>query len=231
MNELKISDACLVDYYETPTRRVNNRVSSMRNPHNRDKMCVYRKALFNTLERFRPKVCIEIGTHTGNTTKVFQDYFDRYRPDGVLITCDIKKFADFSNLKNVRQVLVAHHTENVQKFHPAVTDAELVHKPSESVKTNIDIIRKELLDAGEELADFAFVDGDHQTQSIINDMAIVEALLKDPKLILIDDTKEEIHECSLYYETSIRGSDDYIAYDFDDWKQFVGCSLVMKKQK
>jgi hypothetical protein len=135
-------------------------------------------------------------------------------------------------MKNVRPLIVAHHTTNIRKFHQ-VNDDELlmgsVDKIDDPVSRNIDLIRKTLLAAGEDAVDFSFVDGDHQTQAFINDMAISEAVLRDPKLIMIDDSKEEIHECSFHYDTIIRNDPSYQTYDYEDWEQFVGCSLVVKR--
>lgn len=230
--DLKVPSTNLVNSYEVPTRRVNTRITRPRHPENMDKRCVYHKALYNTLVKFGPRVCLEIGTHTGGTTAVFQRYFDDSRPDGLLITCDIKKFVDLKHMKNVHQLIVAHHTSNIRKFH-RVNDEELltgsVDSIDDPVKRNVDLIKRALEVHGEELVDFSFVDGDHQTQAFVNDMAISEAVLRDPKLIMIDDSKEEIHECSLHYDKVIRNDPSYQTYDYEDWDQFVGCSLVVKR--
>ena len=85
---------------------------------NEKKLCFYQKALYATLCTLKPKICIEIGTHTGGTTQVFQQYFDDNNlSDGLLLTCDIKKYVDLSHLKNVKQLIVSHHVENIQSFH------------------------------------------------------------------------------------------------------------------
>jgi len=185
--------------------------------------CYYLKALYSTLVHFRPKVCLEIGTHTGKSSRVFQKYFDDYMPDGLLITCDIKKYVDLSSLKNVRQIIVSHHIPDIDRLHN-VDSASLVFNDKESTKTNIDLIKKE-----SQLYDFAFIDGDHTRISFLKDLEICESVLSHPMNILIDDTKEPVHECKSVYENEIRKSSLYECYDFEDWDVFVGCSLIKRR--
>jgi len=187
------------------------------------KACHYKKALFNTLVELRPKFCLEIGTHKGSSAEVFQNYFDKFEPNGLLVTCDIKKYVDLKNLKNVKQIIVAHHINDISSFHN-IKKQELKYSFSESVATNIKILREIKNEY-----DFAFIDGDHTRDSFLKDIIICETLLKDPKVMLIDDTKEPVHECSYVYMNEIKTSEMYEHYDFDDWKQFVGCSLVQRK--
>lgn len=231
LEDLRIPSACLDEQYEVPTRTINTKVLNMRHPQNRAKKCFYKKALFNALVWIRPRVCLEIGTHTGGTSAVFQNYFDKYDPIGTLLTCDIKKYVDLSSLRNVEQLIVAHHTTNVRSFH-RVDDSEMLSPASDpvedSVSFNIDLIRKALKHRGADYVDFVFVDGDHQSESFFRDMRIAEAVLGPAKFILIDDTKEELHECSSCYEDVIKKDPSYITYDFEDWEQFVGCALVGK---
>ena len=55
-----------------------------------NKRCHYLDGLYSSLVHFRPKYCLEIGTHKGdNSTAIFQKYFDDHMPEGVLITLDI----------------------------------------------------------------------------------------------------------------------------------------------
>jgi predicted O-methyltransferase YrrM len=198
--------------FSNPTRRVGPR---------RDE-CHYLSALYSTLVHLKPKTCLEIGTNTGNTARVFQRYFDEHMPDGLLVTCDIKSYADLSNLRNVRQIIVSHHSQSVSKLHP-VKDADLKFDPSQSVKTNIEIVKRE-----SEFYDFAFIDGDHTRDSFLKDLEICESVLVSPKNILIDDTKEPVHECKVVYENEIKKSEKYTCYDFEDWDVFVGCSLIRR---
>jgi predicted O-methyltransferase YrrM len=210
---LKVSEKNYEKDFETSTRLVGKERNS----------CHYLKALFNTLVEFKPRVCIEIGTNTGNTTKVFQRYFDQHMPSGLLVTCDIKKYVDLSPLKNVKQLIVAHHIPHIEKFHK-VKKEELSFFPENSVSVNTQLLK----DVAQEY-DFAFIDGDHTKDSFFKDIEICENVLKDPKLMLLDDTKEPFHECSQAYFDIVKKDEKYETYDFEDWKKFVGCSLIRKK--
>lgn len=207
---IKINEKIYDQQYEIHTRLVSNK---------RNK-CFYLKALFNTLIEIRPKICLEIGTNTGNSAKVFQNYFDKFEPNGVLITCDIKKYVDLSHLKNVKQVIVSHHISDISKYHQ-INDAELSYDYKNSVTTNINILQKLY-----QRYDFAFIDGDHTKDSFLKDIQICDSLLNEPKYMLIDDTKEPVHECSQVYYEEIKNNNKYCCYDFEDWKNFVGCSLI-----
>ena len=48
----------------------------------------FRDALFGSLVHLKPKYCLEIGTHIGQSTEVFQKYFDEHQPDGVVVTVE-----------------------------------------------------------------------------------------------------------------------------------------------
>lgn len=184
---------------------------------NKDK-CHYLWGLYATLVKFRPKYCLEIGTHKGNTAKVFQKYFDKYETNGMLVTCDIKKYVDLSDLKNVKQLIVSHHSDEVHKLHNVDRNL-LKYSYVDSVKTNIQLLKNEF-----EMYDFAFIDGDHTRDSFLKDIQISESVLKEPKLMLLDDTKEPVHECMKIYNEEIKPK--YESYDFQDWSVFVGCSLI-----
>lgn len=188
------------------------------------KKCHYLKALFNVLVELKPKFCIEIGTNTGKTAQIFQKYFDEYRKDGLLVTCDIKKYTDLSHLKNVKQIIVAHHFKNIDDYHD-VDKSSLKYSFEDSIEINLNLLKEAY--SGE--YDFAFIDGDHTRSSFIKDIQICESVLKEPKFMLLDDTKEPVHECSKVYHEEIKTNQSYHCYDFEDWSKFVGCSLVFKK--
>ena len=204
--------------YDSQYEKYNRLVST-------DKLkCYYKKSMFNTLVEIKPRFCLEIGTNKGGTAEVFQNYFDKYEPNGLLVTCDIKKYVDLKHLKNVKQIIVAHHIRNISTYHD-IKDNELKYDFSDSVSTNVKIL-KDINDA----YDFAFIDGDHTKDSFLKDVKICETVLKDPKYMLIDDTKEPVHDCSNVYMNEIKTNvAAYECYDFDNWQQFVGCSLVLKK--
>ena len=77
--------------------------------------------------------------------------------------------------------------------------------------------------------DFCFLDGDHEKESFLGDMATADTLLSEKGVIMIDDTKEEYHPCCHIFQEEIRNSGKYEVYDFDDWADFVGCSIVWRK--
>ncbi len=210
---LKTTEKIYEKTFESPTRLVGKDRKS----------CHYLKALFNTLVEFKPQFCIEIGTNTGNTTKVFQRYFDLYMPSGLLVSCDIKSYVNLSSLKNVKQLIVAHHIPHIENFHK-VKKEDLLFSFDDSVATNTRLLKEIVHEY-----DFAFIDGDHTRDSFFKDIQICENVLKDPKLMLLDDTKEPFHECSQAYFDVIKKDEKYETYDFDDWSNFAGCSLIRKK--
>jgi hypothetical protein len=185
----------------------------------------YKTGLLNTLIALRPIICLEIGTYYGGTTKIFEYYFRKYEPKGVLITADIRKYINLTS-KRVRQVLVYPHVCNICKYHDITPDQLLpdfeMHF-DDSVEANCEILRKELKAVGAECFDFCFVDGDHQEVSFLRDLQIARLLSRPPHYTLIDDTKDEIHECAIVYK---RLMNEVNHYDFDDWPIFVGMSLI-----
>jgi hypothetical protein len=65
----------------------------------------YRDALYATLCRLRPTICLEIGTNYGGSSYIFQEYFNDTCNDGLLITVDIEKYTEL-NLLNVQQLIL-----------------------------------------------------------------------------------------------------------------------------
>jgi len=192
--------------------------------------CWYKTALLNTLIALRPKVCLEIGTYLGGTTKIFERYFENYRPDGILITADIKRYIDLSNHKRVRQVLVYPHIKNIEMYHPISEEDMLPNAKavmSDSVTANVEILLAELRAIGEQAFDFAFVDGNHTEVSLLKDLEIVKHTSHHPHYALLDDTKEALHETYCTYHEKIQIQ--YNHYDFEDWPMFVGTSLIWSK--
>ena len=194
--------------------------------------CYYKTALLNTLIKLKPQVSLEIGTHVGGTTRVFQHYFKRHEPYGRLITADIRKYCDVTDARTT-QVIVYPHVTNIGDYHDVNETQMLPHNESQinnSVELNCQIIREALYGIGAEGFDFCFVDGDHQRKSFLGDIATCAKLSKRPHYILLDDTKDELHECSFIYQNELRTAYDH--YDFDDWmpRLFVGMSLIWEKQ-
>ena len=193
------------------------------------KGCYYKTALLNTLIQLKPKTCLEIGTHYGGTTEVFLRYFRRYQPDGVLITTDIKKYVELSGPR-VRQVIVYPHIENIADWHTVEWD-EMLPEAREILKKsnaeNIAILRKELEACGRKGFDFCFIDGDHTRTSFLRDLDIAWTLSLPPHYFLLDDVKEELHDCCPVYRKEIPPNDPH--YEFEDWPIFIGQALIWKK--
>lgn len=223
------------------TRIVSNsrkkNIPNKRFPQFSDKTCHYLDALWSTLLHYRPKFCIEIGTHDGaNSTQVFTDYLREYQPDGHLITLDVvpckNKLSD-----QIHQVIVFPHHARIEQTCGAngrwFTEKNLLPGFNEKFETstiqNIEKIKIEMKRLGIDKFDLAFIDGDHERESLLKDMEICEHLLKDPKIMIIDDTKEEIHPCCHVYFDEIKKMEKYESYDFEDWSRFVGMSIVTTK--
>jgi hypothetical protein len=197
-----------------------------------NKRCHYLDGLYSSLVHFKPKYCLEIGTHKGdNSTAVFQKYFNKFMPEGVLITLDIVPCEGLS-LKNVNQVLVSPHHERIYESCGASGkwfDSNKSFDPTNSVLKNC----KKITDFTKKLDfssfDFCFLDGDHEKESFLGDMETANNLLSEKGVIMIDDTKEEYHPCCHIFQEEIRTSGQYEVYDFDDWSDFIGCSIIWRK--
>lgn len=201
-----------------------------------NKRCHYLDGLYSSLVYFKPKYCLEIGTHKGdNSTAIFQKYFDDHMPEGVLITLDIVPCQNL-NYENVKQILVTPHHERIYETcggNGAWFSEDTEFKKAKDGKTSIDIncekIKNEINAMGFDSFDFSFLDGDHERESFLGDIETSVRLVSDPGYIMIDDTKEEYHPCCHIFQEEIRTSGKYEIYDFDDWEDFVGCSIIWKK--
>ncbi|XOA42579.1 MAG: hypothetical protein ACKKMO_02090 [Candidatus Nealsonbacteria bacterium] len=193
--------------------------------------CYYKTALLNTLIKLRPKICLEIGTNYGGTAKIFKYYFKKYKPGGVLITADIRKYIDLGD-KHIKQVLVYSHMANIENHHDVFARQMLsgfhTHL-NDSVKANCEILKRELRKIDADAFEFCFIDGDHQEISFLRDLEIAKKLSHFPHYALLDDTKEEEHECSFVYNKELVKKVSH--YDFDDWPIFIGMSLIWEKDK
>ena len=137
----------------------------------------FREALFGCLLQLKPKYCLEIGTHLGQSTEVFQKYFDEHEPDGVVVTVDIHKYKEL-DLKNAKQLIVHPHVDNSSDWH-YVKNEELLDHNVDSVAKNTEIIQESIRNLPESKFDFCFLDGDLQRDSVIKDFAIASNLLKE----------------------------------------------------
>jgi len=70
----------------------------------------------------------------------------------------------------------------------------------------------------------------HERESFLADIQICKSILTDPGIMIIDDTKEELHPCCHVYQNEIKNSEEYICYDYDNWNVFVGMSIIKRKQ-
>lgn len=193
--------------------------------------CYYKTGLLNTLIALKPKVCLEIGTLFGGTAWVFQEYFDGHMPDGVLVTADVKQYVDLQS-PNAFQAIVYPHSVDVIARHSVVPDELLDGSEAmcnESVERNVDILTDWLHKVGVGKYDFAFIDADHARLSLLKDIEIATRLTSLPHYMLLDDTKEGVHEVSVVYKDELVSK--YSTYDFEDWPVFVGASLIWAKSE
>ena len=189
----------------------------------------FRDALFGSLVHLKPKYCLEIGTHLGQSTEVFQKYFNEYQPDGIVVTVDIHKYKDIES-KNVKQLIVHPHVNNSSDWH-YVKNEELLDHNVDSVEKNTEIIREAIRNLPESQFDFCFLVGDHQRESVIKDFAISRNLLSEPQYILFDDTEDDgggHDSVKVYNEIVAKG--EYNVYDFSkEWNVYCGCALIWNK--
>ena len=186
----------------------------------------FRDALYASLLHVKPKYCLEIGTHIGQSTAVFQRYFEEHEPEGVVVTVDITKLVNIKS-HNVKQIIVHPHVPNSDEFH-RVDDHLLTHE-IDSVKENTKLIQEAIRNYPTSFFDFCFLDGDHQRQSVINDFEISRNVLDGSQYILLDDTEEEHHDSKRVYE-EIVSSQSHNVYDFSkEWDCYCGCALLWNK--
>jgi hypothetical protein len=190
----------------------------------------YKQALYSTLIELQPEVCIEIGTYQFGTAEVFQAYFDKYKKDGILITCDIKKWCDKpSGLNNVKFLQVYPHWydkyieemaragELLPDWHGQVYD---------SVYQNITLIRRIL---GDKEADFTFIDADHRAICLAKDFLMAQRFTKTRGAIMLEDIdSEELYQESAGYYHGVMKRLPYEFYDYTDWGVCTNCALITK---
>jgi len=187
----------------------------------------FRDALYASLLHLKPKYCLEIGTHIGQSTLVFQEYFTKYQPDGIVVTVDITRLVELA-LPNVKQLIVHPHVANSIEYHKV--DNNLLTHNVDSVAKNTELIKESLRNFSTNHFDFCFLDGDHQLQSVLNDFEISRNLLGDDQYILLDDTEEDHHDSKTVYEKIIAEQSHNI-YDFSkEWGCYCGCALVWNKK-
>ncbi len=191
-----------------------------------NKLSFHLDSLYSTLIELKPKYCLEIGTNYGNSTRVFQDYFNEYMPDGRLITLDIKLYADLSELKNVTPLIVHPYDDSVTKWH-VVTEGELLPGFKEwdrALIKNIGLVQTTGLEF-----DFVFIDGDHFRQSLLNDIELSLQVTKAPHYMLIDDTDDPRHDSAKVFYDELVPSQEWETYDFNDWNIRTGTGLIWKQ--
>lgn len=192
----------------------------------------HRIALLNTLIKLKPKVCLEIGTYHGATAQIFEYYFNKYQPDGVLFTADIRRYQDLTT-RRIRQVIVYPHVRNIADIHLVTPEQMLPGYGGhfeDSAEANTAILRRELHKARAEAFDFCYIDGDHQELSFVRDLTIARNLAKPDAYMMIDDICDEVHECARVYREKVRPQAAF-HYEFEDWPVFAGVALVNFSKK
>lgn len=144
----------------------------------------YKMGLLNALIHFKPKVCLEIGTNTGGTVKVFERYFADYCPDGRLVTCDIIKHGYFDS-RWTKQILVYPYSADEVKISSNEARKPALKDWPGHVKTAYDENLAAIKASGYGPFDFVFIDGDHSLLGISNDWRMAKEL--NIPVVAIDD--------------------------------------------
>ncbi len=185
----------------------------------------YRTALFNILKYLSPKYCLEIGTHTFGGSMVFAEYFEKYQPEGKLITCDIGRYDSDEVPNRVYPVYVYPHISNVLAFHgylEKVYYEDYLDKLEDSVDLNCEIISKMQHELEIDKFDFAFIDGDHTTNSFLKDAMMCQRLLNNESYILIDDVTSPNHELMNFYNSYLKPKNNFY--------EIAGMALIQNKE-
>jgi hypothetical protein len=162
---------------------------------------------------------LEIGFYLFETSKIFSKYFNKYCPDGQLITTDIaQRTTDIPS--NVYPVLVYPHDPNVEQNHSGLADMDIYYKDwknqDNTIELNTNIIKSKMKELNIDSFDFVFIDGGHTEKDISSDLQIVLPLMNKNGYILLDDITDGNHELTNYYINNLRPKNDF--FEFENWK-------------
>ena len=173
----------------------------------------YRRAILNMLIQLKPKYCLEIGTHLYQTSKVFGYYFEKYEPEGKLITVDIADWKVENPFpKYITEIIVYPYDLDIEKRHGNLevyyqdwkeTVSAWKNKLSEINWLKIYVPMKKLKILPNRF-DFAFIDGDHSEYAIKEDLRMAKDMVNDNGYILIDDIEDSGHEQMNYYQNYLK---------------------------
>lgn len=181
----------------------------------------YRKALLNTLIHLKPKYCLELGTYLYQSSKVFAYYFEKYEPEGKLITADISEWTrDSVPPKSVFPIMVYPHTLDVEQYHGSI---KIFHpnwqkKVGNTIKINGDLIHGKMEEMGIPSFDFVFLDSCHCYDGFYSDLYITVALTGKESYILIDDIHDQNNVQSEIYRNNIAPKNNFY--------EFAGMGLI-----
>jgi len=186
----------------------------------------YRRAVLNTLINLKVKTAVEIGTYTYQTSNVFSYYFDKYQPDGFLVTADVSTWNRGCAPSRVQPVMVYPHVKNIHNYHGGIDIyhkdfAERLDVGQDSKELNLKIISSELNGS---TPDLIFIDGCHTTYSFMNDLFIAKELSGDNTWLLIDDVRDNRNEQEYIYRKYLKPKNEF--YEFDDWSPNPGMALI-----
>lgn len=189
----------------------------------------YRRAILNTLHALKPRYSLEIGSHCFQSSAVWSYWLEKNMQDGILITCDVAKWTKSDPPKNVHNIMVYPHINNIRDNHGGIEIylSDWQDHVEGSINDNISII----LDKMDELKilefDLSFVDGDHARESFIKDLQIAKDVTKEDGYILIDDVNDRGHDqYDVYRELKDRGN---TFYEFDEWNPNPGMALIRNR--
>lgn len=192
---------------------------------------LYRRCLLNTLIALKPKNCLEIGTHTYQSTSVFSHYFNWHQPEGRVITADISVWNRGEPPPGAHPVMVYPHEFDIENRHGGINIyhsnwKKKIAAGGNSVQINGKIIWDKMEDLDIGAFDFVFLDGDHSHKGFYSDLYISLALTHEDSWLLIDDTFDSRNELFYSYRELAKKNK---FYTYNDWKVKPGMSLIQMK--
>jgi hypothetical protein len=78
--------------------------------------------------------------------------------------------------------------------------------------------------------DFAFIDGDHCRQSLLNDIELCSQVVQYPHYMLIDDVDDPRHDSTaVFHNELVKDTYHWDTYDYSDWTIKTGIGLLWQQ--
>lgn len=182
----------------------------------------YKMGLLNALIHFRPKECLEIGTNTGGTVRVFEHYFSNYMPDGHLVTVDIVKHGHFESKWTNPLLVYPYSADEVAISSNAARKPALADWPGH-VASAYDENKAAIEKAHPDKFDFAYIDGDHSLLGVSNDWRMVKKMAI-PVAVFDDIHYAPVAVPEFYLDVVCKETREH--YEFEDWPVRTGIGVV-----